>query len=174
MIDGKPENAPDSVKVREQQKAALLSGDDSLPPTEDMTAAEIDTVTATATAAPAPTSKDWDWPQSPAPPNNDPLGMFAEVLAQFGDHREVRVHTPIGVISLRALHVCVNQHSVGLILNKNDMHIEPKFGSELTIEIDERPMTVIYGGGLFTFNKIPVTFLSFFRVTEEVPVEEPL
>jgi len=82
------------------------------------------------------------------------------------------VDTPIGRIVLKALHVSINQNGVGMILSKDDMHIEPQFGAELSIEVDSRPMKVIYGGGLFTFNKIPVTFLSFFRVTEDEQPEE--
>ena len=164
-IDAKPENTPLEVQRREAQKYALMMSSDAyaaLPPDDDLSAEEKDAIK----------EQEKGIPQQPlfttsTPLPRDPLTAFAELLKTYGEHREVRVHTPIGAIVLRALHVCVNKTSIGLVLSKDDIQIELTIGSELSIEIAGRPMTVIYGGGLFTFNKIPVIFLSFFRVSED-------
>ena len=165
MIDPRPENAPVEVQEREARKKALMmsSDHDDLPPEDDMTEEEKDAVN-----NPIPDTASM-MAKIPVPVQmpSDPLTAFATLLKDYGEHKEVRVNTPIGHIVLRALHVCINQTSIGMILKKDDMHIEPTFGSELEIEVDGRPMNVIYGGGLFTFKKIPVTFLSFFRVSED-------
>jgi hypothetical protein len=162
-IDPRHDSAPPEVRVREAQKLALLmSADDALPPEEDLTQEEIQSM-----LPPRPLV---------VPLAQDPLQSFSEILKRYGDHSDVRVNTPIGVIVLKALHVSINQTGVGIILSKDDMQLEPAFGSELLLEIDGRAFPVIYGGGLFTFKKIPVTFLSFFRLTkpEETAQEAPL
>lgn len=164
MIDPQPQNAPPEVKERAAQLNALLSSDDSLPPDDDMSMAEKEEVAGVLAST---------GPLGPTPAHlmrpvyNDPLQAFSEALVDYGDSKEVKIHTPIGVITLRALHVSINNYGVGLILNKKDMILEPAFGSELTLEVGGRPMNVVYAGGLFTFNKIPVTFLSFLRITEQ-------
>ena len=169
VVDPGGLNAPPEVLEREAQLQALLSSNDSLPPADDISDEEIDELMESAMNSKAdyiPTKAYM--PQK----SRDPLVMLSEVLQYHGERKEVKIHTPIGVITLRALHVCVNQHSVGMILSKDDTNIQPEFGSELELTIDGRKLTVIYGGGFFTFNRIPITFLSFFRVANEDEEDE--
>jgi hypothetical protein len=155
-IDPRTDNAPQMVRVREQQKLKLMTtdaDDAALPPDTDLS--DVERVQhlpkSIPNAAFTSTSKD-------------PLEIFSSLLKEYGEHKDVRVRTSIGVITLKALHVSINPTGVGLILSKDDTQIEPAFGTELTLEIEKQTLEVIYGGGLFTFKQIPVTFLSFFRV----------
>ena len=131
--------------------------DSALPPDADLS--DVERVQNLAKLIPESSST-----VNPFPISKDPLEIFSSLLREYGEHKDVRVHTSIGVITLKALHVSINATGVGLILAKDDTQIEPAFGTELTLEIDKQTLEVIYGGGLFTFKQIPVTFLSFFRV----------
>lgn len=159
-IDPRLENTPQAVRAREQQKMKLMTStedDAALPPDADLS----DVERVQNLAKPMPES---NLAPNAFSINKDPLEIFSSLLREYGEHKDVRVRTPIGVITLKALHVSVNATGVGLILAKDDTQIEPAFGTELILEIDKQTMEVIYGGGLFTFKQIPVTFLSFFRV----------
>jgi hypothetical protein len=157
-VDPKPENTPPEVVEREARRQALLRSQDNedLPPDEDMDTDVRERNAKTPTLA----------AQKPIG-TVDPLLAFADLLKTYGEPKQVKIFTPIGSIVLKALHVSINATSVGIILSKDDMHLEPAFGTEFNIEIDGRAMTVIYGGGLFTFRRIPVIFLSFFVVTAD-------
>lgn len=175
-IDPRPENAPLEVQQREAQKMALMMSADNhseLPPDDDLSDEEKSILESGPVSPTHPKMRPGEIPRQQAMLPRDPLEAFSELLKNYGDHQEIKVYTPIGSIVLRALHVSVNQTSVGMILNKDDVRIEPTFGSELLIEVGGRQMNVIYGGGLFTFKKIPVTFLSFFRVSEDSDSSDP-
>jgi len=170
-VDPKVMNTPPEVREREQKLKELLMSNDALPPVEDMSDNEID-IALQEFESKREELHDPPVRGIPMESKKDPLEMFSEVLRSNGDKKSVHIHTSIGTIVLRALHVCINQHSVGLILSKDDTNIQPEFGSELEMTIDGRNFTVIYGGGFFTFNRIPVTFLSFFRVSNNTEEQE--
>lgn len=101
------------------------------------------------------------------PVYKDPLDAISAYLTIAADNEDISILGSFGKLTFKAAHVCINSYGVAFIVKKDAMQFEPNVNTELTIIYRQKHISVLYAGGFFTFDKIPFTFISFMRITEE-------
>lgn len=94
-----------------------------------------------------------------------------DVLASYLDSapakEEVKLTGSFGKLTFKAINVSINDFGVAFIVKKDAMVFEPNIETTLVITYRGKDYNVIYAGGFFTFAKMPFTFVSFLKVSED-------
>ncbi len=96
----------------------------------------------------------------------DPLHAITRYLESAPAKEEVKIIGSFGKIGFKAINVSINDYGVAVIIKKDSIQFEPNINTELKIAYRGNEFNVVYAGGFFTFPKIPFTFVSFLRISE--------
>ena len=96
-----------------------------------------------------------------------PLHAVVRYLESIPSREDVVITASLGKITFKALNVSITDYGVAFIVKKDAMQFEPHINATLKFTYKGQDYDVVYAGGFFTFDKMPFTFVSFLRVTEQ-------
>ena len=94
------------------------------------------------------------------------LDILASYLDNAPAREEVKLTGTFGKLTFKAINVSINDFGVAFIVKKDAMIFEPNIETTLVVTYKGKDYNVIYAGGFFTFAKMPFTFVSFLKVSE--------
>lgn len=117
-------------------------------------------------------------PEAPAPQQAAPRRIQAEPFKQNASNiwnvlmgipadMLITIDGAFGTLSFKAINIAVSDDGVALMVKKDTVSFRPAFNSTLTITCDKEVYQVIYAGGFFTFKDLPLTLISFLRISED-------
>lgn len=182
-IDTGDEHTPENVREARALKASLLKNGAAVAPPSGSVRSRIERATLASPSSPEDeldidpesevddgTIDDSELPVHTAEPiltsDRSSLDILASYLDNAPAREEVKLTGTFGKLTFKAINVSINDFGVAFIVKKDAMIFEPNIETTLVVTYKGKDYNVIYAGGFFTFAKMPFTFVSFLKVSE--------